>query len=111
VGARYDLEIKDDDIWNALNYLNRRGNVKVGGLDFRVLRELRKQMRAGKKVSVNFDGIPAKDAVAKLAFMSGRPLRVKSGDPEKLVSISLKQVTLSEILSRISVMAGVKIRK
>ena len=109
--ARYDLEIKDDDIWNALNFLYKRGNVKIGGLDFGKLRELRREMRLGKQVSVNFIGIPAKDVVAKLAFLSGRSFRVKSGDPEKLVSISLQQVTLDEVISRVSASAGVKIKK
>jgi hypothetical protein len=68
-------------------------------------------MRTGKKVSVTFNGIPAKDAVDKLSFMSGIPFRVKSGDPEKLVSISLQDVTLSEIIYRLSVAAGVKVEK
>lgn len=108
--AQYDLEINDDDIWNALNFLYKRGNVKIGGLDFGKLRELRKEMRLGKLVSVNFIGIPAKDLVAKLAFLTGRPFRLKSGDPEKLVSISLEQVTLDEIIARISASAGVKIK-
>jgi len=49
--CRYDLDIKDDDIWNALNFLYKRGNVKIGGLDFGKLRDLRKEMRNGKKVS------------------------------------------------------------
>lgn len=109
--ARYDLELKDDDIWNACNFLNERGNVKVRGVDFEKLKELRSEMRKGRKFSVNFYGIPVRDAVAKLSFMSGVPFHVKSGDAEKLVSISLQQVTVDTILARISVMARVQIAK
>jgi hypothetical protein len=109
--ARYDLELKDDDIWNACNFLNERGNVRIRGVDFEKLKELRGEMRKGRRFSVNFNGIAVRDAVAKLSFMSGLPFRVKSGDPEKLVSISLEKVTLDNIVVRISERAGVKIER
>jgi hypothetical protein len=107
--SRYSLEIKDDDIWNALNFLDRHGNVKVNGVDFDTLRKLRREMRAGRKVSVTFIGIPAKSAVDRLSFITGLRLHVKSGDDEKLVSMSLQQVTLTEIIDRISATTGVKV--
>lgn len=110
-GKRYDLDIKNDDLWNVCDFLNKRGTVKINGTDFSKLKELRKEMREGKRISVNFVDIPARDAIAKLAFMSGVPFRLKSGDPEKLVSISLQEVTLNEIVDRISMIAGVKIGK
>jgi hypothetical protein len=109
--ARYDLELKDDDIWNACNFLNERGNVKVRGVDFARLIKLRGEMRKGRKFSVNLNAIPVRDAVARLSFMSGVPLRVKSGDAEKLVSISLQKVTLDKIVASISAMASIKIEK
>jgi hypothetical protein len=109
--ARYDLEIKADDIWNACNFLNERGDVKVRGVDFERLIRLRGEMRKGSKISVNFTGIPVRDAVARLSFMSGLPFHVKSGDAEKLVSISLQELTLDKVVTHISAMAGVKIAK
>lgn len=56
--TRYNLEIKKDDIWNALNFLDRRGNVKINGVNFSALRKLRSEMNMGKKVSMTFIGIP-----------------------------------------------------
>jgi hypothetical protein len=107
---RYTLEIKGDDIWHALAVLDKLGNVKVGGVDFGTLRILRNKIR-GKKVSVNFTGIPARDALDKLAFVSGFPFRVKSGNPDNLVSLSLKEATLKEIIRGISTSAGVVVEK
>lgn len=111
VNARYDLELKDDDIWNACNFLNKRGNIKIRGVDFERLIKLRGEMRKGSKISVNFSGIPVRDVLAKLSFMSGVPFHVTSGDAEKLVSVSLHHVTLEKIVARVSAMASVKIEK
>jgi len=108
--AKYDLELKDDDVFNVLNYLFKRGRVIFDGADFSNIRNLRNQMKQGKRIAVNFNG-PAKDAVAKLAFTSGRRLRITSGDPEKIVSISMHEATLDEILVRFWETAGIKIQK
>jgi hypothetical protein len=48
---RYDLEIRDDDIWNVLTFLDRFGNVKVGGVNFSTLRKLHTEMRMKKQLS------------------------------------------------------------
>ena len=109
--AKYDLDIKVDDIWNALNFLSQRGNVKIGGVDFEKLKALRREMRKGKKVSVTFTRIPVKAAVDDLSFMSGLPFQVKSGNAEKLLSISLRQATVTQIIDRISATAGVTVEK
>jgi hypothetical protein len=109
-GKRYTLDVKGDDIWHSLAVLDKLGNVRVGGVDFGTLRKLRNKIR-GNKVSVNFTGIPVKDALDKLAFVSGFPFRVKSGDPDKPVSLTLKEVTLKEIIRGISTSAGVVVEK
>lgn len=108
VTARYNLEIRDDDVWNALNFLYTRGNVRVNGLDFGKLRKLRREMKSGN-ISVNFKGISVNGAIANLSFLSGLPFRVKSGDADKTLSLSLQRATLREIVSRISAETGVKI--
>jgi type II secretory pathway component GspD/PulD (secretin) len=68
-------------------------------------------MRKGKKFSVNFNEIPVRDVVTRLSFMSGVPFHVRSGDAERLVSISVQEATLNEIVDRLSQMASVKIKK
>ena len=45
---RYDLEIKGDDIWNVLEFLDKFGNVKVDGVDFSSIRKLRREIRIGE---------------------------------------------------------------
>lgn len=45
---RYDLEINNDGIWNALNFLSKHGEVTVNGSNFSNLRKLRKAMRDSK---------------------------------------------------------------
>lgn len=109
VGKLYDLAIENDDIWNVLYFLNKRGNVKVGGLKFEEFKTTRKDMKSGGRFSLKLNQIPVEDAVARLAFLSGRRLVVKSGDSEKLVSVSLENVTLREIVARLSSVAGVQI--
>ena len=108
---RLSFELNNDPLRNALKFLAKRGTVSVNGVNFESLEELRRKLRKGKKVSVNFTDLPVRNAVAELSFLSGFPLRVKSGDAEKIISISFQEVTLNEIVSRISVKTGVKIEQ
>lgn len=39
-GVRYDVDMKNDDIFNVLNFLNKRGTVRLNGTDFSRIREL-----------------------------------------------------------------------
>ncbi len=107
----FSIELNNDPLWKALKFLNKRGTVLVDGTRFDRLEDLRHKMLKGEKVSVNFTGIPISDAVAKLAFVTGLPFRVVSGDEQQLLSVSLQEVTLVEIVSRISEQAGVKIEQ
>jgi hypothetical protein len=108
---RYSFELKNDPVWNALKFLNRRGSVLVDETPFDKLEELRRRVLKGEKVSVNFNDISARNALAKLSFMSGLPFRVESGDAEKLLSLSLQNVTLEEIVASISKQASITIVK
>lgn len=108
---RFSFELNNDPVWNALKFLARRGTISVDGMDFEKLEELRRKLRKGEKVSVNFTDVSIRNAVAKLSFLSGLPFRVDSGDAEKKLSISLQEVTLSEIVSRISAETGAKIEQ
>lgn len=55
VRARYDVDIRNDDGFNVLNYLNKQGKVTIGGVDFGKLRELLKEVRKDK-ISATFFG-------------------------------------------------------
>lgn len=43
---RYDLEIKNDDIWNALSFLDKHGKVSVGGIGFSTLKKMRRNNKS-----------------------------------------------------------------
>lgn len=108
---RFNLDVKNDDVFNVLNFLYKKGRVKFDGVDFGKLKELRKQVKQGRKVSTSFTGIPVKDVVAILAFTSGKRFRVTAGDPERIISISISEASLDEIIARVAATAGVKIKK
>lgn len=111
VGRKYDLELKNDDLYNALNWLSNRGTVRFEGSDFYKFRELRKQVRGGKRFSVNLLGMTAQDAVVRLAFASGKRFHIRSGDPTRVISLSMQDATLNEILDRLEETADVRISK
>ncbi len=111
VNETVTLDLKDSTLFYALNLLSQRGRVTVNGTDFEKFQKIRALMLRDGKVSINFNNVPVKDAVDKLSFLSGLPFRVVSGDAEGLVSISLQEVTLSEIIDRISEKTGVKIEQ
>ena len=108
---RFTIDIEDDDIWNAMEYLYERGVVTVNGVDWGKYRQIRRAALEGGKMSVDFNNISVRDALAHLSFLTGLPFQVESGDAEKVISISLREVTLSEIVSRISEQTGVKIKQ
>jgi hypothetical protein len=109
--GRFNIDIKDDDMWNAMEYLYERGKAKVDGVDWGKYRDIRRVALEGGGMSVDFDDISVGDALAHLSFLTGLSFRVKSGDDEKRISISLREVTLSETISRISAQAGVNIEQ
>lgn len=107
----FTIDIKDDDMWNALDYLYERGKVRVNGVDWEKYRQIRRGVLEGGKMSVEFNDISVKDALGHLSFLSGLQFRVGSGDAEKLFSISLREVTLGEVVARISSQTGVRIEQ
>ncbi len=106
----YNLELKNSDIWPALVFLDKRGTVTINGIEFRTFRKIQLEMKSGRKFSVRFHGMPARDAVSKLAFLSQLKLRISSGNPTNRVSLDLTEMTLSEILKEMSANANVKIK-
>lgn len=46
---RYSFSIKNDDIYNILSFLNKRGKVKVNDVDFAEFERMRNAMTKGRK--------------------------------------------------------------
>jgi hypothetical protein len=105
----FTIVIKNDDMWNALDYLYERGEVKVNGKDWSIYQNIRRQASMDKKISVAFNNISVGDALAHLSFVSGMKFSVGSGEAERRISLSLQEVTLREVINRISTQAGIKI--
>jgi hypothetical protein len=99
------------DMWNTMEYLYQRGKLRVNGVDWGEYRKLRRATSDGGKMSLDFNDISVRDALNHLSFLTGLHFRVESGDAEKLISISLREVTLGEIISRISTETGIRIEQ
>lgn len=84
--------------------------MRFDGVDFSKFRNLRKEVKT-KKFSVKLLGVKAQDTVARLAFASGKQLRIRKGDPGRVISLSIQDATLNEILNRIEGAADVKISR
>ncbi len=108
---RFTLDLKDSPLFSALDILSKRGQITVNGTDFGKFQKLRTLMLRGGKVSLDFNNVPVREAVDKLSFLSGLRFHIVSGDAQAPVSISLQDVTLDEIVTRISEQTGVKIMK
>jgi len=50
-GEQYDLDIQNDDLFNALNFLNKVGNVTYNGIDFAKQKQLCAEKRNGKTIT------------------------------------------------------------
>lgn len=107
---RFTIDVEDDDVWDALEYLYDRGRVTVNGVDWEKYRQIRRAALDGGKMSVDFNNITVRDALAHLSFLTGLEFRVEAGDAEQVITLSLREVTLGEIVSRISEQSGVKIK-
>jgi hypothetical protein len=92
-----------------MDYLYKYGEPTVDGVKWEIYREIRRAAVENRKLTVEFKEIAVKDALAHLSFLTGASYGVGVEDAEKVVTVSLKDVTVSEIISRVSAQAGVKI--
>lgn len=106
---KISVDLKNSSLFYALSRISKSGRIKVNGTDFEKFKKLRNIMSKGGKVSINFDGVPLKDALDKLSFLSGLTFRVGPGDAEAPVSLSLQNATLKEIVTSISKQSSIKI--
>lgn len=106
---RFDFEFKNTELWDVLNYLSDFGVIKIDGTDFEQLKKIRRSLAGNQKVSMCLRAASVKDVASYLSFLSGVSVSVTSGDDKTRVTASLKEVTLSEIVSSISAQTGVEI--
>lgn len=109
--VKLNIRIKRAAVWDALEFLSDRGTLRVDGRDFESLRELRKVLLSGRRTSFSVKNIPVNRFVNDMAFLTGLPLRIIAGKPTTPVNIELRDVTLGDILKRVSKQTGVKIRE
>lgn len=104
-----NLDVKDLPLWDVLEVLSRRGKVRIGGHDFATLQIVRKALVNGERMAVCINNVSVRGVVEEFAGMSGLPIRVTSGDAEAVVTLSVKEVTLEELLAQVSSKTGVGI--
>jgi len=104
-----NLDVKDLPLWDVLEVLSRRGKVRIGGHDFATLQIVRKALVNGERTAVCINNVSVRGVVEEFAGMSGLPIRVTSGDAEAVVTLSVKGVTLEELLAQVSSKTGVGI--
>jgi len=110
-GRKFDLDLKDDSLWRLFDYLSRYGTVKVKGIDFeKKIKPLRDYMTTGQ-LSIKLNGVTAKYAAAELSFVTGEKLRVRRADANKLVTISVQNATLPNVLQGIREKKGIEISR
>lgn len=105
----YTFDFKKAKLWDVLEVLSERGRVQIEGEDFGKLLRIRKAFLTGEKMSVCIRQAPVRYIVDQLATLSGFSIYTASGDPDALVTLSLKDVTLKEIAAEISQQTGVQI--
>jgi hypothetical protein len=108
---RYTYELKNQSMWTLLNYLNRRGSIRINGMEFRRFRKMMREAQNGKPLAARFEGMTAQEVMDNLEFLSQVPLRISSGDPQTIVSVNLQNRTLDQILRDISRQSGVKVNR
>jgi len=106
---KFNFDFKDYPLWDVLEYVSRFGKLKIDGTPFETFQKIRNRISSGEKISMCIRGASVKNVVSYLSFLSGSPLLVASGDTQVRLSSSLREVSLTEIINRISTQADVKI--
>lgn len=104
-----NVDIKSASLWDVLEMFSARGVVTIEGRNFSEMQSFRRALANGKKISICINRAPLGRIVEELSGLSGRPLRVTSGDEKALVTLSAKAVTLEGILSQLSARARAQI--
>jgi hypothetical protein len=105
----YTLDFKNAPLWDVLEVLSGRAKVEIEGEDFGKLLRIRKAFLTSEKMNVCIRRASVRYIVDQLASLSDLPIHLTSGDINALVTLSLKDVTLKEIVAKISEQTGVQI--
>lgn len=107
--ALFNADYKRALLWDVLDMLSERGTVQIAGKDFEKLKRLRKALLSGTRISLCVGHTPVSTFVNDMASLTGLPLRITAGRPLAVVDIKLQEVTLDEILAKVSEQTGTKI--
>lgn len=109
VDETINLDVKRAKLWDLLEMLSASGKIEIAGDDFVKLQSIRKALVTGEKISVCIHNTTIQRIVSEFMSLSGLPIRTKSGDHKTVVSLSVKDVTLEEVLAQLSRQSGVEI--
>lgn len=104
-----NLDVKDAPLWDVLETLSQSRTVLIEGEDFLKLQALRRSLLAGEKVCVSINNAPLERVVNELSGLSGKSLRITSGNTKAPVTLSSNGITLEKILSSLSAQTGAQI--
>jgi hypothetical protein len=107
--TRFNTGFKRALLWDALEVLADRGTLHVAGQDFEDLRRLRKILLSGERISFSVKNTPTSTFVNDMAGLTGLPISITSGNPMATVNIQLENVTLDDILIKVSKQTDTKI--
>lgn len=103
------LDVKRAKLWDLLEILSASGKIEIGGDDFAKLQSIRNALVTGEKISVCIQNTTIQRVIREFASLSGLRIRTTSGDPKTVVNLSVKDVTLEEILAQLSSQGNVEI--
>jgi hypothetical protein len=104
-----NLDVKRATLWDVLEVLSASGKIEIGGDDFSKLQRIRKALVSGEKMSICVHNASVQRVVAEFASLSGLRIRVTSGDPRTMVTLSVTDASLQEFLTQLSSQAEVEI--
>ncbi len=107
--ATVDLEVENLPLWNVLEILSQSGRIYIAGDEFSNLRNARRALLYGERVSMCVHGATVKRLVSEMRYLTGLDLRITSGDPLAVVNYTAKGVTFNEIVTQVAERAGVQI--
>jgi hypothetical protein len=103
------FDFKDALLWDVLEALSEHGKVEIGGEDFGKLLRIRQAFLSGEKMSICIRRTSVRNIVEHLASLSGSSLYTTSGNVDTLVTLSLKDVTLEDIVAKVAEQTSVQI--
>lgn len=106
---KFNFDYKNTPLWEVLEDISQFGKLKIGGISFEDLQKIRRPMLTGAKMSMCIHNVPIKNLVSYLSFLRGLPISVVSGDENLRITLSLRDVTFNEIITRISAQTNAKL--